>query len=131
VDELMRKIFYSLFVCALSFSHFLDAVNIDDLVCPKGMAHEEYEGESKDTHGFDLLSEGVSHNFRTGAGTISQPSTLTAHVHQCVDEDSPSLAAYTTLVQESVGPIEKHGAAQLLNGFHPPFDPDMICELQI
>ncbi len=110
----------------------MDAVNIDDLVIPRGMIHEEYEGQSTEYQRSDMFStaasqaSGVAKAFRNA----SKGSSV-LHYGQWIDEDSPSLAAPVTLTQDISGFLLQNSKPRAFVSYKPAFEFSVMCKLQL
>ncbi len=128
----MRKHQQHFFVSLLILSLFLDAVNIDDLVMPRGMIHEEYEGQSTESQSSVAFSTPSSQAFPAAKAfrNVSKGASV-LHSGQWIDEDSPSLAASATLTQDIFGFLILASRPRAIVSYRPTFEFSVICKLQL
>lgn len=91
-----------------------DAINVDMLLGGRAMEREEYTGESTErgvsTADASLHEWNGSLPLQSTLG--SQPSQSSKRTRQLVDEDSPSLAAPVSGVEETMGTLHDRSASK-------------------
>lgn len=129
---MLNKYLSKILLIAISLALFLDAINVDAIFSSHAMIREEYEGENSDIYSSRVQSQ---INFNAHSGTTDnrayQPTDNSSRPIYLIDQDSYSLAAKPTIIDEGFLSLWTNPSTRQTTPRARLFNFSSLCKLQI